>query len=47
MTARGNLYRRAVPVIVQSGFQSFFVKSYKINQILLGENGAKSNRGEM
>ena len=33
MTARDNLYRGAVLVKVQSGFQRFFAKSCKINQI--------------
>ena len=35
MTVRDNLYRRAVLIKVLSGFQGFFAKSCKINQILL------------
>ena len=34
MIVRNYLYRRAVLIKVLSGFQSFFAKSCKINQIL-------------
>ena len=42
MTARDNIYRRAVLLKVQSGFQSFFAKSWKKNQILFSRSRSTS-----